>query len=364
DFGAAVSTTVLAEESPRGETYRRVLEEHFNALVAENAMKWYAIQPEPGPRLWTEADQFLDFAAERGLRFRGHTIFWSKAHWVQDWVHELTQEALRAVVEDHLRSVVQRYAGRLTGWDVNNEMMTGSFFLDRLGPEIRPWMYRETRRLDPGVPLFLNEYGLLRDDAKLDAFLEHCRELLRQGAPVGAIGLQQHHLTELIVGDEREGPGQLERGGLDPAEAISPWQIWERLDRLSGLGLPIVLTEISCATPDEARKADALGTLLRVAFAHPRVEGFYLWGFWEGAHFKGRQGALITRDWEWLPAAEAVFDPWRDEWRTLLEAMPDGEGEIAFRGFFGDYRIAWTGEDGAAREVEVTLGADRWRAAP
>ncbi|TVR47981.1 MAG: hypothetical protein EA425_15085, partial [Puniceicoccaceae bacterium] len=161
DFGAAVNTTFLAEESPRGEAYRRFLEEHVNALVAENAMKWYALQPEPGPRLWTEADQFLDFAAERGLRVRGHTLFWSKAHWVQDWVHELGPEALRAVVEDHLRSVVQRYAGRLTGWDVNNEMMTGSFFLDRLGPEIRPWMYRETRRLDPGVPLFLNEYGLL-----------------------------------------------------------------------------------------------------------------------------------------------------------------------------------------------------------
>ena len=46
-------------------------------------------------------------------------------------------------------------------WDINNEMLHGSFFADREGVVIRDWMYQTAAQIDPDVDLFINDFDIV-----------------------------------------------------------------------------------------------------------------------------------------------------------------------------------------------------------
>ncbi|KAF7020537.1 LOW QUALITY PROTEIN: hypothetical protein CFC21_033618, partial [Triticum aestivum] len=89
-----------------------------------------------------------------------HCIFWAVDRMVQKWVKDLPNDQLTAAVQGRLTSLLTRYAGRFPHYDVNNEMLHGTFFQDRLGDDINAFMFKETARLDPGAALFVNDYNV------------------------------------------------------------------------------------------------------------------------------------------------------------------------------------------------------------
>lgn len=48
-------------------------------------------------------------------------------------------------------------------WDVNNEMLHGSYFADRQGADIRDWMYKAAAQTDPDVDLFVNDFDVVEN---------------------------------------------------------------------------------------------------------------------------------------------------------------------------------------------------------
>ena len=48
-------------------------------------------------------------------------------------------------------------------WDVNNEMLHGSYFADREGLFIRDWMYSVAGKIDPDVDLFVNDFDVVEN---------------------------------------------------------------------------------------------------------------------------------------------------------------------------------------------------------
>ena len=48
-------------------------------------------------------------------------------------------------------------------WDINNEMLHGSFFADREGVAIRDWMYQAAAHVDPDVDLFINDFDIVEN---------------------------------------------------------------------------------------------------------------------------------------------------------------------------------------------------------
>ena len=48
-------------------------------------------------------------------------------------------------------------------WDINNEMLHGSFFADRDGVAIRDWMYQAAAQADPDVDLFINDFDVVEN---------------------------------------------------------------------------------------------------------------------------------------------------------------------------------------------------------
>ncbi len=309
-IGTVMASGPLANEPP----YRDCITEHFNWTVHENAIKWYATEPVQGQVDHSTADEMLEWAESEGLKVRGHTIFWAPETWQPNWVPGLDDVTLAAEVDDRLEDLVSRYAGRFEHWDVNNEMLAGSFYRDRLGPDIRRWMFERTRALDPGAELFVNDFNVVSSSNKTDEYVRFIEDFDAAGIPVDAIGAQGHF------------------------NDVDPWGVKIRLDKLATLGKPIWITEFDVVQADANDRADALEAFFRMAYSHPAVEGIVLWGFWAGSHWRGPDAALIDLDWT-VNAAGQRFEALMAEWWSDETVTTDSSGGATSRVFHGDFRI-------------------------
>ncbi|KAL6594665.1 hypothetical protein ACP70R_048403 [Stipagrostis hirtigluma subsp. patula] len=294
---------------------------HFDWAVFENELKWYWTEARRGQLNYADADRLLAFCDLAGKPVRGHCIFWAVDGEVQQWIKDVGGDRgqLMAVVKDRLRGLVSRYAGRFPHYDVNNEMLHGRFYRDRLGEDVAAFMFREAARLDPAAALFVNDYNVECGNdprATPERYLELVGELRRGGATVGGIGVQGHL---------RNPVGEI---------------ICDALDKLSAAGLPIWITELDVTEPDEALRADDLEMVLREAYAHPAVEGVMLWGFMEGRMW--RPDAYLVNSDGTVNDAGRRFIELRREWTSDARGHVDGEGQFKFRGFHGTYVLHLT----------------------
>lgn len=337
-FGGAITGRLL-----RDPDYQAFVAEHFNWAVFGNESKWYANEPrERGQVTYETADALLDWCESNGLTVRGHTIFWAPERWQPRWVKALEGEELRSAVEARLSGAVGHFDGRFVHWDVNNEMLHGSFFADRLGEEIRTWMFRRAHELDPDVQLFANEFNVLSvdqnfEEVETDAYVAQIRELMERGAPIHGVGIQGHVWRE----DTLERPELLK----------------QRLDAVAELGLPIWISEFDSAFDDPATNADVLELVYRTAFSHPAVEGIVAWAVWAGDSWRGPNAGFAKEDWS-LSAAGERYVALRKEWSTRARGATDAGGRYAVRAFQGDYRVTLTppGGESVTRRVSVTPG--------
>jgi endo-1,4-beta-xylanase len=358
-FGTAIAHAPFADSGDAGRHYRQFILDHFNALVCENEMKWYATEAERGREDYAPADALLAFAERNGLAMRGHCLFWDKADFVQSWLSALDQSGLRAAMERRLTSTVIRYAGRLVSWDVNNEVLDGGFYSQRFGPDATAWMFREAERLDPKTALFVNEYGILADREKTERYLEFIRDLRTRGSRVGGIGIQSHDCDRLTAGGRLMlAPGERPQWLLSTpitAEAFLGTLDWLH----SETGLPIHLTEVSAKFPDANRRADLLEMLFRLGFSHGAVEAIMLWGFGGTTHWMGPDAALMDADGTLNPAGSRISRLLHDEWSTRGDGVTGADGRLAFRGFYGSYALGVRapGRREIAQEVCLTKSA-------
>jgi len=358
-FGTAIAYAPFADPGDDGRHYRQFILDHFSALVCENEMKWYATEVERGREDYAPADALLAFADQNGLAMRGHCLFWEQEEWVQPWVSALDPGELRAAMERRLTAIVSRYAGRLVSWDVNNEVLDGTFYRRRVGPDVTTWMFREAARLDPHTPLFVNEFGILGEREKTERYLELIRDLRARGAQVGGVGIQSHDCDRLAVnGGTMLAPG--ERPYWLLRTPLTPEAFLATLDRLHAeTGLPIHLTEVSAKFPDATRRADLLEMLFRLGFSHEAVEAIMLWGFGAKTHWMGPDAALMSPDGTLNPAGSRISHLLRGEWSTRGNGVTDADGRLAFRGFYGSYALAVRapGRREIVQEVRLTKSA-------
>jgi len=331
-FGAAISSSVFSGryDPEQQRRYQEIFLANFNAGVTENALKWHSMERRQGRVDYAVLDAILAWTAEHDIPLRGHCLFWGIPNCVQDWVKQLDDEALRETLKNRAATIAKRYQGRLAEMDLNNEMIHGNYYAERLGPGITRQMATWVKQADPGAKLFLNDYDILTG-RRLDDYVAHIRGLLDQGAPIDGIGVQGH----------------LHGESFDPAALRSA------LGELAKFGLPIRITEFNVPgqrssfygkrnvklTPEqEQAKAKALTDYYRICFAHPAVHGILMWGFWESANWIP-QSSLYRRDWTPTPAAQAYRDLIFKEWWTRWEGTADANGQCRVPAFYGRHRV-------------------------
>lgn len=336
-IGSCVASSWVQGSDANSERYRRFLSDHCAILVDENHAKWYSTEKTPGTVDWSGADAIAAFAQAQDIPLRGHCLYWDREKWVHDWVRERRGDALRQAVLDRCRDAVTHMRGKVSCWDVFNEILDGGWFEAQL-PGIHVEIFELAHELDPDASLFVNEFGILGGGEKTDRYLALIDRLRQGGAPVGGIGIQEHAC-------ERLGPAYDAATTATPKEIerlhnvqLSCAAFWQDCDRLADTGLPLHLTEVSCKNPDPLVRATGLEALLGCAMAHPAVEAVLLWGFWAPAHWLGSEACLFAADWTCNAAGERVLELLTNTWRTKVSGTTAADGRFSWHGFTAPYR--------------------------
>jgi len=292
----------------RDEPYRDVLATEFTSLSAENQMKWDHLRPAQDTYDFADADAIMDFAASNGQVVRGHTLMWHNQNpaWITEGEH--TPEELRAILKEHIETVVGRYAGRMQQWDVVNEIFDdaaelrteANLWIRELGPGIIADCFRWAHAADPQALLFVNDYNVEGVNPKSDAYYALLQELLADGVPVHGFSTQGH----LSI-----------RYGF-------PGDLAENLQRFADLGLRTAVTELDVRMdlPDDGKptqqqleqQADYYRRVAEAALAVDGCDSLTLWGVldkysWVPGTFPGEGAATVLwDDFSRKPAYDAV----------------------------------------------------------
>ncbi len=346
-FGAALANQAFdGGLSPADrDQYLRLFLTNFNSAVTENALKWHSMEQNRGKINYRTVDAILAWTDQNELPLRGHNIYWGIPNRVQDWLKSMPDDEFRETLKQRGLDVGGRYKGRFAEYDLNNEMIHGNYYEQRLGTNITLQMAGWIHQADPKAVLYLNDYDILTG-VKLEDYLRHIRTLLAQGVPIAGIGVQGH-----LHG-----------------ETFDPKALHNALEKLSEFKLPIRVTEFNMpgqrskyckdtslrlTDEEEKAKARAIVDYYRICFSHPMVKGILMWGFWEGANWIPAS-SLYRRDWTPLPAAAAYQDLLFREWWTRWEGTSDAGGQARVRAFYGKHRITVGGQ---SRVVDLSSGA-------
>ncbi|MGW0058750.1 endo-1,4-beta-xylanase [Streptosporangium sandarakinum] len=299
-IGTAVATTQLANEA----SYRTIAATEFNQVTPENAMKWDATEPSRNQFNFSGADAVVAFAAQNGQQVHGHTLVWHSQ--TPSWVENLDATTLRAAMNNHIATVVGRYADNpvVKSWDVVNEAfnedgtMRDSFWYRKLGSGYIADAFRAARAADPDVKLCINDYNVEGVNAKSTAMYNLVKTLRGQGVPIDCVGFQGH--LSLQYG--------------------FPGQVKENAQRFADLGVDVRFTEIDVrmALPRDSAKDTRQATYYRnvmdACLAVSRCVGVTIWGFtdrysWVPDTFPG-EGAALPYDENYgrKPAYTAIHD--------------------------------------------------------
>ena len=159
-FGTAARAGLLSDP-----TYASTLAREFGGLVPENELKWEILHPQPGTYDFSHADRLVNFARDHDMQVRGVPLLWHYQN--PAWVETLTSTQARDAYRVHIRTVVGRYRGRISQWDVVNEPFVASGDLARTvwrntGRRYMDDAFSVARAADPSAKLFLNEHGIER----------------------------------------------------------------------------------------------------------------------------------------------------------------------------------------------------------
>ena len=305
-IGSAVRVVPLLEN----DCYSKVLSREFNMLTPENAMKFERLYPEEyGDYDFNDANAIVNFAESNGMEVRGHPLVWYDQ--LPDWLEydngderEWSRKDLIKVLEEHIKTVVREYKGRIRVWDVVNEAFfedgtwrirdkfnengsvkeKGSIWARVIGPEYIEIAFRAARVADSDALLFYNDFNGEGLGDKSAVIFDLVAGLLRQGVPIDGVGLQMHFAAD------------------NPPDFQS---IRENMERLAQLGLKVHITEIDvridlrikgrASDADLETQARIYQEALETCLAVEACDTFVMWGF--------------TDRYSWIPESkDKVFE--------------------------------------------------------
>jgi len=272
-FGACINSPWFNNQT--NNTYNNILRTEFGMVVAENEMKFDALEPSQNSFNWSKADKMMEFARSNNMEVRGHTLVWHSQNpgWVQNgrW----NRDSLISVMNNHINKVLGRYKGQIREWDVVNEVIddgngwglrNNSVWKSNIGNDFIEIAFRTARQADPNALLYYNDYNIEDLGGKANAAYNLVKSLKEKGVPIDGVGFQSHFIS-----------GMSDQTFKD---------IDTNVKRYAALGVKVSFTEIDIRIPDNANQYTAFQTqaneykkLMEICLNNDNVTTFVLWGF-------------------------------------------------------------------------------------
>lgn len=260
------------------------IKNEFNAVVAENEMKFDAVEPSRGSFNFTDGDKLVNFAKRNNCRVRGHCLAWHSQ--VPTWLttdgtkntNNLSREELLSILKNHIFKVVGHWKGKIAEWDVANEVLDDNQSIIRSNPEgytLRPSIWKTgigedfidsafvwAHEADPDAVLILNDYDVeFLGQAKTEALYNLAKRLQKSGIPINGVGLQCH---------------------LD-AGKVNVSKLRANMERYAALDMVCNITELDLGIDDTSEKslmqqADDYYAITRTAMTVDNCTTVMIWG--------------------------------------------------------------------------------------
>ncbi|MBO4821656.1 MAG: endo-1,4-beta-xylanase [Prevotella sp.] len=295
----------------------------FNLLVAENEMKFDALEPSRGQFSYGGADVLANFAQRHQMYMRGHTLVWHSQ--LPEWVSSdgkkndknwSRQEALD-IMKNHITNVMRHYKGKVNEWDVVNECLDDDQTTVRTDPsayDLRQSVWRlaigddyvdsafvYAHRADPDALLFLNDYGVeLQGKAKSVAFYNLAIRLKNAGIPIDGVGLQCH----FSIGD------------------VDSVKLERTIRKFADAGLQCIITELDMGIPTTSasnleEQARNYRVITDIVLNNDNCPNLLIWGLKDNDSWRsGSNPLLYTSGLAKKPAFYAVRSALRHRWLT------------------------------------------------
>jgi len=349
-------------------------------------------------------DPVVEFCLTKPIRLHGHTLVWGNNRWqIPNWlIQKLPPECLKLadmtrnpkdgtllseatgkvfgdlsaqrfaqkypeyvsllneLMAKRIAQIAVRYGDKFDSWDIVNES-AHDFALGRMipgskvcqswyGPMPGDYTYRGFKIAEGFLPgdalLNINDYNMSED------YLKQVLDLKKRGCKIDVVGAQMHLFDPQSCLDIADGKSLTE----------SPQMIYDKFALLSQADTPIHLSEITITAPGNDARGQAIQAVIarnlyRLWFSLKPMMGITWWNVVDGCGAPGEPSVsgLFSRDMEPKPAYHALNDLIHNEWMTKLDVKADQNGEVAFRGFRGDYRLSWQDAQGKTQSVGVTL---------
>jgi endo-1,4-beta-xylanase len=281
-FGSSIATWQFDADYPALHAREAKL------LFTEDDLLWYRLKPAPdAPLDFSYADQIIGFAEANRMRVFGAHLVWDEGFgegWPADYLWSIDEARARELLFGTLTATVRRYRGRVDAWSVANEVTSPEgvrgFRTDvpwwaTIGPSYVAEAFHLAHAADPRALLVINEFGFEtvnefgdEPEPRRRATLQVVDQLLRDGVPVHALGVQAHLLADRFA--ER----------FD-ARSYTRW-----LDRVADRGLDVLITELDVLDdglpadvgPRDVAVADVYRRYLDVALSHRAVKAVMNFG--------------------------------------------------------------------------------------
>ncbi len=245
-MGVAVNEAIV---SGADKASQDIVRRQFNSITVENVMKAGPINPQPGVFNFGPADAYVAFGKSNHMFIVGHTLVWHNQ--TPDWFfkdengntnsHAAQVERLRK----HIETVAGRYAGRVHGWDVVNEVIAedGSYrpttWVKGIGDgdELVKLSFKFAAQYAPNTELYYNDFNAWRP-AKRDGIVRMVKLLQKEGIRIDGIGIQGHW-----------GLNYPKTGYIEAA-----------IDAYAALGVKVMITELDVDVLPLTKEGQIIGT--------------------------------------------------------------------------------------------------------
>ena len=378
NFGANIFMLDEFSEEKDNIAYRETFKKYFNTATVP--FYWEGIEPEEGktrygkdsPKVYRRPapDLCLEYCNQNGISPKLHCLFYDKYMAIPDWLPKNDEKKMKELYEKRFSEISERYSGKMMEFEVTNEILCAPYWkaegvssvLSYMKNNVE-WAFDLAKKYFPNDKLVINEGNpMLHTIAKEGYYSKYylqLEKLLAKGTPIDKIGIQNHIFYGATLPE-----GQEPSDDAIPGYAIyfNPDNYFKGLDYLSEFGLPLEITELTIPTPGEGEEAeliqaDLLETLYTIWFSIPKMETVMYWNIVDKTGYVGKgwnenncRGGLFHRDFTPKKSAERLYYLMNEKWHTDLELTTDENGEIEFRGFYGDYTAEVDGD-----EYEFTL---------